>query len=337
VFFINVPFAAVVVFLSLRYMDETKDPSRGKTIDWLGAALAVVGLTGLIFGLLEWPALGGTPAVLAALGLGVVALVLFVVVEARVDNPMLPLGLFASRSFTLANVLTFFLYAALAEALFLIPLHLIQVRGYTATAAGAALLPFPIIMFVLSRWSGGLVARVGSRLPLTVGPIVAAIGLALFVRTTHDAPFITTFFPAIVVLGLGMAIAVAPLTTTVMDSVSGDHSGTASGVNNAVARIAGLVAIAVFGVIVVRTFNAHLTPQLERLELTPAARVAVDRERPKMAGVDVNAIPSLPPEQRTEVHDAVDRSFAAAFRVSMFGTALLALIAAGSGAAIARR
>ena len=337
VFFINVPFAALVVFLSLRYMDETKDPSRGTTIDWLGATLGIVGLTGLIFGLLEWPALGATLAVVASLGVGVVALGLFVVVEAHVRNPMLPLGLFTSRTFTLANLLTFFLYAALAEALFMIPLQLIQVRSYTPTAAGAAILPFPIIMFVLSRWSGGLVARVGSRLPLTVGPIVTAIGLALCVRATHDAPFLTTFFPAIVVTGLGMAIAVAPLTTTVMNSVSGDHSGTASGVNNAVARIAGLVAIAVFGVIVVRTFNARLTPQVQRLELSAAARVAVDRERPKMAGVDVSAIPSLPPEERANVRDAFDRSFAAAFRVSMFGTALLALIAAVSGAAIARR
>jgi len=219
----------------------------------------------------------------------------------------------------------------------MIPLQLIQVRGFTATAAGAAILPFPIIMFALSRWSGGLVARVGSRLPLTIGPVVTAIGLALCARTTRDAPFVTTFLPAIVIVGLGMAIAVAPLTTTVMDSVSGDHSGTASGVNNAVARIAGLVAIAVFGVIVARTYNRQLTPRLERVGLSVGARAAVDRERPKMAGVDVNMIPSLPPERRADVRDAVDLSFDAAFRGALFGAGLLALIAAGIGAAIAPR
>lgn len=334
VFFINVPLSAIVVFLAFRYIDESKDPSRGRTIDWLGASLAVIGLSGVIFGLLEWPALGGTPLVLTALGLGIAALVAFIVVEMRVHNPMLPLGLLSSRTFTLANLLTFFLYAALAEAMFMIPLELIQVRGYSATAAGAALLPFPIIMFVLSRWSGGLVARIGSRVPLTVGPIVTGIGFALCVRVAGHAPFVSTFLPAIIVVGLGMAIAVAPLTTTVMDSVSGDHSGTASGINNAVARIAGLVAIAVFGVIVARTFNAQLTPRLDRVELSADARAAVDRERPKMAGADVNSIPSLPPERRTDVRDAIDSSFASAFRVSLFGVGLLALVAAAFGVAI---
>jgi len=334
VFFINVPLSAIVVFLAFRYIDESKDPSRGRTIDWLGAALAVIGLSGVIFGLLEWPALGGTPLVLTALAVGIAALVAFIVVEMRVHNPMLPLGLFSSRTFTLANLLTFFLYAALAEAMFMIPLELIQVRGYSATAAGAALLPFPIIMFVLSRWSGGLVARIGSRVPLTVGPIVTGIGFALCVRVAGHAPFVSTFLPAIIVVGLGMAIAVAPLTTTVMDSVSGDHSGTASGINNAVARIAGLVAIAVFGVIVARTFNAQLTPRLDRVELSADARAAVDRERPKMAGADVNSIPSLPPERRADVRDAIDSSFASAFRVSLFGVGLLALVAAAFGVAI---
>src|SRR5262249_45936201 len=153
--------------------------SRQGAIDWTGATLAVVGLSGIVFGLLEWPPLGPRhPLVLSALGIGVAALIGLVVVEARVKNPMLPLELFASRCFAPANVLTLFLYAALAQMLFLVPLELIQVRRYTATAAGAMLLPFPIIMFLLSRWSGGLIRRVGHRLPLTVGPLIAAIGFA---------------------------------------------------------------------------------------------------------------------------------------------------------------
>lgn len=333
VFFINVPLSAIVMFLSVRHIEETKDPSRAGATDWTGAALGVTVLGGLVLGLLEWPALGPRhPLVFGALAVGVVSLVLLLIVEKRVSNAMIPLALFSSRGFAMANLLTLFLYAALTEMMFLVPLELIQVRGFSPTAAGAALLPFPIIMFVLSRWSGGLVARIGSRPPLTFGPIVAAVGFALFVLGPGDGSFMLTFLPAIVVLGLGMAITVAPLTTTVMSSVSSDHSGAASGVNNAVARIAGLVAIAVFGIFVARTFNSHLTVQLDRLALPAETRAAVDRERPKMAGADVATIPSVPPSRRAEVRDALDESFGAAFRVSMLGAALLALVAGAIGA-----
>jgi EmrB/QacA subfamily drug resistance transporter len=169
VFFLNVPLAVIVIALSLRFMEESRDPSRSSATDWVGAGLAVAGLGGVVFGLLEWPSRGaGSPVVLGALTLGALALALFVMVERRSANPMLSLALFESRTFTLTNLLTLLLYGALAVIFFLVPMNLIQVQGYSATAAGAALLPFPIIMFALSRWSGGLVARVGSRLPLTM-------------------------------------------------------------------------------------------------------------------------------------------------------------------------
>src|SRR5713101_7924514 len=292
VFFLNVPFAVVVLVLSIRFMTESRDPSRTTQIDWSGAALAVLGLGGTVVGLLEWPPLGvRDPLVIGALAIGLFSLVLLVIVERRVKSPMLPLALFRSRPFTFANILTLLLYAALSVALFLAPLNLIQLQHYTATAAGAALLPLPLIMFALSRWSGGLVARMGSWLPLTAGPSIAALGLALYARPGIGGTYWTTFFPAVVVLAFGMAVTVAPLTTTVMSAVDPRHAGVASGVNNAVARVAGLVAIAVFGVVLARTFDARVRPRLDRLALSSSAREEIDRELRKIAGADVAQVP----------------------------------------------
>jgi EmrB/QacA subfamily drug resistance transporter len=335
VFFLNVPLAVAVFALSLRFMDESRDPSRTTQIDWSGAAFAVLGLGGTVFGLLEWPPLGARhPLVLGALATGVCSLILLVIVERRAESPMLPLALFQSRPFALANVLTLLLYAALGVTFFLAPLDLIQVQHYTATAAGAALLPFPLIMFALSRWSGGLVARVGSRLPLTVGPAIAALGLLLYARPGIGGAYWTTFFPAVVVLGFGMAVTVAPLTTTVMSAVDPRHAGAASGVNNAVARVAGLMAIAVFGVVLARTFDARVRPRVDRLTLSSPAREEVDRELRKIAGADVTHMSSIAPSERQVVRATVDEGFVFAFRLVMFGAAGLAAAAASFGNAI---
>jgi hypothetical protein len=246
---------------------------------------------------------------------------------------MVPLALFRSRPFTFANVLTFLLYAALSVVLFLVPLNLIQVQHYTATTAGAAFLPLPLIMFALSRWSGGLVARVGSRLPLTVGPAVAALGLALYARPEIGGTYWTTFFPAVVVLGFGMAVTVAPLTTTVMSAVDPRHAGAASGVNNAVARVAGLLAVAVFGAVLARTFDARARARLDHLALSSPARAEIDRELRKIAGADLTHV-SIPPPERRVVRATIDEEFVFAFRLVMFGAAGLALAAAGFGYAI---
>jgi len=333
IFFLNIPLALVVVVLSLRFMDESRDPSRTDRIDWHGAGLAVAGLGGVVLGLLEWPPLGaGHPLVLAALTIGALSLARFVSVERRTSNPMLPLNLFRSRTFTLGNLLTFLLYAALAVVFFLVPMNLIQVQGYTATQAGAALLPLPLIVFALSRWSGGLVARAGSRGPLTAGPAIAALGMALYARPGIGGSYWTTFFPAIVVLGFGMAVTVAPLTTTVMGAVDSQHAGTASGINNAVSRVAGLLAVAIFGVVLLRTFDVRARASLERLQLPAAVRSAVERELPKMAGADVDALPSLDPPRRAAVRDAIAEAFVFAFRLVLWGAAVLALAAALFGA-----
>jgi EmrB/QacA subfamily drug resistance transporter len=333
IFFLNVPLAAVVIALSLRFMRESRDETRGNRVDWAGAILAVLGLGGIIYGLLEWPRPGANRSLVFAASVGgVVALAAFVIVERRIPGPMLPMGLFRSRTFTLANVLTLFLYGALGTVLWLVPLNLIQVQHYTATAAGAAFLPFPVLMFVLSRWSGGLVARVGSRLPLTIGPIVAAMGLALYARPGIGGSYWTTFFPAVVVLGFGMAIVVAPLTTTAMTAVETQHAGVASGVNNAVARVAGLIAIAVFGIVLVRAFNARVSPALDQVGLSAPARTAVNRELPKLAGAEINT--PMESAQRAGARRVIDESFVSAFRLAMIEAAVLALTAALAGALI---
>ena len=333
-FFVNVPLAAIVLFLSLRFMDESKDPSRTGKLDWMGALLGVVGLGGIVLGLLEWPPLGpGHPLVIGALLIGAVGVALLVVVELRVANPMLPFKLFRSRTFTLANVLTLLLYGALGVVLFLLPLDLIQVQHYTATEAGAALVPLAIIMFTLSRWAGGLINRVGPRIPLTIGPAIAAIGIALFARGGTGGSYWTTVFPAVCLLGFGMTITVAPLTTAVMGAVETQHSGVASGINNTVSRVAGLLTIAIFGVFLARGFESDVRPRLDHLALPVAERAQIDAQLPKMAGAELKAI-QLDDQQRAGAQRAIDEAFVSGFRMVILGSAILALAAAGFGAAI---
>ena len=333
-FFINVPLAAIVLFLSVRYMDESKDPSRTGQLDWMGALLGVAGLGGIVLGLLEWPPLGpGHPLVIGALSIGAVGIALLVVVELRVANPMLPFHLFRSRTFTLANVLTLLLYGALGVVLFLLPLELIQVQHYTATEAGAALVPLAIIMFTLSRWAGGLIHRIGPKIPLTIGPAIAAVGIALFARAGMADSYWTTIFPAVCLLGFGMTITVAPLTTAVMGAVETQHSGVASGINNTVSRVAGLLTIAIFGVFLARAFESDVRPRLDHLALPAAARAQIDAQLPKMAGAELKSV-GLDDQQRANAQGAIDEAFVSGFRMVVLGSAILALAAAGFGAAI---
>jgi EmrB/QacA subfamily drug resistance transporter len=326
-FLINAPLGAVLLAICMAKVPESKGKVASGAVDVLGASLVTIGLAGLVFAFIEIPTRGWTaPLIWMAIAVGVLALVLFVRVEARATSPMLPLGLFREREFAGANVLTLLLYAALGGSLFFLPWNLIQVQGYGATVAGAALLPFIAIMFVLSRWAGGLVERFGSKLPLVIGPVIAAVGFAALALPSIGSRYWTAFFPAICILGLGMTITVAPLTTTVMNAVGKDLAGTASGINNAVSRTAALLAIALFGLVLTLVFNTRLTQELAHLHAPAALVSAVAEQRQKLAGI---VIPGGYPEAMViAMKHAVNVSFVAGFRWVMVTSAVLALLSA---------
>jgi MFS family permease len=293
--------------------------------------LTTVGLGGVVFGLIEFQSNGfGDPLVLVSLALGAAALVAFVLVERRSREPMMPLSLFRSRNFSGANLLTLFLYAGLGGALYFLPFNLIQVHGYSATAAGSAFLPFVVITFVMSRWAGGLVTRYGAKLPLVIGPTIAAAGFLLFAVPGTEGPYWTTFFPAVVVQGFGMALVIAPLTTTAMNSVSGRHSGLASGVNNAVSRTASLLAIPVLGIFVFVAFSSGLDARVAELDLPQGARQQLEAEKVDLGGAEVPE--GLGGDTAAAAERAVDEAFVAGFRIAMFVAAGLALASAVAAA-----
>jgi EmrB/QacA subfamily drug resistance transporter len=287
VFFINVPLAAAVIAISLWHIPESRNPTAGR-VDWLGALVATVGLGGVVYGFIESSSLGwGHPLVYGSLIVGCACLIAFAFVEDRINSPMVPLMLFSSRGFTGANLLTLFLYAALGIFFFLFPMDLIQVQGYSTTAAGAAALPLILLLFLLSRWSGGLVARFGSKAPLIVGPLIAAVGFVLFAVPGVGAEYWKGFFPAFTVLGFGMAISVAPLTTVVMSAVEQGRAGAASGINNAVARVASVLAVAILGIVMLKLFSYSLQRSLIGALLPPGIPQYVQAGEIKLAGLDL--------------------------------------------------
>jgi EmrB/QacA subfamily drug resistance transporter len=329
-FLLNIPFTVAVLFLTFRFVPESRgarDGDADHALDWAGAALVSLALGCLIYGLIESSARGWTdPAVLGALVLAPLALLAFVLVELRHPAPLLPLGLFRVRNFSGANLLTLMLYAALGALMFFLPLNLIQVQGYTATAAGAALTPFILIMFALSGWAGGLADRYGARRPLVIGPAIAAVGFAWFALPGAGGSYWTSFFPAVVLLGFGMTVTVAPLTTTVMNALDPAHAGLASGINNAVSRAAGLLAIALLGIVMNRAFDHALDRQVRVLQLPPAVTAQLDAQRQKLAAISLP--PAVPAAQRRLAQQAVAASFVTGFRWVMAGSALLAVCSA---------
>jgi len=326
IFAINVPFVIVTLVLVRAAVPARPPPAGGRRpIDWRGAALCALGLAGPVFALIRQPDAGwGSPEVVAPLAGGLVLLALFVVRERRTPHPMLPLGLFARRNFAAGNLETLAMYGGLATLFFLLVLYLQQVAGYDALAAGLATLPATLMMFLLSRRFGGLADRLGPRLFMGAGPLVAAVGLAWFTRMPADVRYAVDVLPGLVVFALGLAMTVAPLTAAVLADAEESNAGIASAVNNAVARVAGLVAIAALGAAVTGTFTSSVDDALAGVPLGPAAERSVAHARAQtFARADVRGVP---PAQARVVSAAVLDASTSAFHVGMgVSAALVAL------------
>lgn len=283
IFWVNIPLIAVTVALTLRAVAESRDPDAYRGIDWVGVALSALGLGGPVFALIEEPTHGwGDPAVLIPLIAGVACFAGFIFHEARTRHPMLDLALFRIRNFAVANLTTFAAYAGLIGGLFFIGLYLQQIVGYSPLQAGLATTPISLILFVLSPRFGRVASGIGPRLPMAIGPIVAGAGLLLMLRVGPRASYLSEVGPAIIVFGLGLSATVAPLTATVLDSVAERHVGVASGANNGISRVAGLLAIAILGAVISAHFGSALDSDLGSAALSPAAQntIAAAKRQP---------------------------------------------------------
>ncbi|MBC7693098.1 MAG: MFS transporter [Methylotenera sp.] len=320
VFLLNLPLGLLTLHFARKFVPancgESEKSGRSR-LDYRGALTSTFGLAGITFGLIESSRLGfQDPRVFGSLGAGALLLAHFLWLELRTPSPLLPPELFRSRAFTGANFSTFLLYGALGGVFFFLPFNLIQVQGFTPTQAGAANLPFVLILFILSRWTGGFHDRYGPRYPLVGGSLIAGVGFlllgflpGLLAGPTGQAGYWSAFFPGLIVFGIGMSFCVSPLTTAVLESVPTEHSGVGSGINNAIARFAGLIAIAVMTLLILRSFKIHL-----KSELLHAPNAAILARASELAALDA-------PEARVEIR----RAYLASFRELMGLSFLLAL------------
>ena len=327
IFAINVIPVAITLWLVLREVPRTEEPLEGGRVDFLGGVLCALGLGGTIFALIEQPRLGwNDPLVVATFVGGLACLALLIAHERRTPAPMLPLDLFRSRNFSIGNLTTLLMYAGLGGMLFLLGIYVQQVAGYSALEAGATFLPVTALMFVLSRRFGALADRIGPRIFMGAGPVIAGIGILLFMRVDADADYLTQILPPITVFGIGLSLTVAPLTAAVLAAVDDRHSGVASGINNAISRVAGLLAIAVLGTFVSAQFNSSLDKELGDRPLSPAAQQAVAsaKDRP----LAVARADDAPPQERAAIEEASRDASVDAFQI---GQGVLGLLTFAGG------
>ncbi len=332
IFWINVPLVIGTLYLARIGIAESRDPEAGTALDFGGVALSAIGLGGPVFALIEQPTYGWSdPLVYLPLAVGLVALVGFVIHERRTAHPMLDLSLFRIRDFTVTNLTTLTVYAALSGSLFFLTLYLQQVVGYSALAAGLALTPVSILLFLLSPRFGRIASATGPRLPMSLGPATAGIGMLLMAGMGTDPDYLTAILPGVLLFGLGLSATVAPLTATVLDAVTANRVGIASGVNNAVARVAGLLAIAVIGAVVAAQFGATLDSETAGIERTPQVERVLERSRAAVFSQG-NRADDLPAAQRAQVKAAAREGSADGLRVGLLISAALMFTGAATSA-----
>ncbi|MCK5391803.1 MAG: MFS transporter [Deltaproteobacteria bacterium] len=327
IFFINIPIAIVVLVILFFRVPESKGELSKCKIDYLGGVLATIGLGGIVYGFIESAALGfADPLVFGSLAVGVASLVAFIIVENRVEAPMMPLKLFRSTTFSGANLVTFLMYAPFGGTLFFLPFVMIQIYDYTAIEAGASFLPIIILLFLFSRWSGGLVDKYGAKLPLVFGNIIQAVGYVLFALLGGGGSYFLTFFPGMFVLGLGLALSVAPLTTAVMNAVPNSFSGTASGINNAVSRVSGLVAIAILGIVMLILFSSGMDAGMHLHSIPQEVQEAFKGEYINLANAETPI--GIASDLEEKLKNLVDLSYVSSFNILMYIAAGLSLLSA---------
>jgi len=326
-FLVNLPVGLMGLYLTLRYVPESRSESVPEKQDWLGAGLITLGLGALIFGLIEGPTRGWVdPSVWVSIVLSVICLAGFVYVETHSKHPMIPFSLFKHRVFSGVTLMTFILYFAMSGVFFFLTLNLQQIQRFSATQAGAAFMPVIILIFLLSRWSGNFSDRSGPRRLMIIGPVLIAVGFFMYMTAGAMANYWITFLPATVVFGIGLGITVAPLTVVALGAVPIQQSGLASGVSNAVSRVATMLAVALLGFVMVLTFGASLERETQDLPLTDGHRQFMERQALNLGGA--KPPPGLATELVATVDAIIDEAFVDAFRAMMGLCGVLALVSA---------
>jgi EmrB/QacA subfamily drug resistance transporter len=333
IFWVNIPVIAATVMLTLHSVEESRDEDAFLGIDWAGIALSAIGLGGPTFALIEQPSRGWSdPVVWVPMLVGVLSFGLFILREAKARHPMLPLWLFKIRNFWVTNLTTLSTYAGLIGGLFFVGLYLQQVVGYSPLEAGLATTPISILMFFLSPRFGRIASGTGPRAPMTAGPIVGGLGLLLLLRVDTGATYFVDVFPGLIVFGIGLSATVAPLTATVLDSVDEHRVGIASGVNNGVSRVAGLLAIAILGAVISAHFGTALDANLGNQPLSSQGKsIVTDAKAQPLAVPDTE---DLPPPEANRVATASAEASTSAFHLGVLIAGLLMIlggIAAGLG------